>query len=604
MGSFLIYKDQSKNNIDLKSAREIFLKKGFFNEHKFKFGHWHVNLFPKQLTNESDFFCNEKGDCLISNGTWIYRKSSSLDENLRKLLKDLNTSSLNCEQLIGQYVILYWDNDKKYLTFIIDPLFVQRVFFDVTNKLISNSFLALIGGHKGKLSINELAFVEKLTTGFIVGPDTLFNEIMQLVPENIYLFESDGIKVKVCPKKLDNIKFCSSGFDKCVDYVAENLKNYFKYFVDFAENYKPELGISSGFDSRLILALFKSVTNSPLRLQTHLTEGVHTEDYYYAKEIARLINEDIKIIPTKQILDMDESTIQDILDDNLYYFDGRSSFNMGAFSEVYTSSYKKTTLMDDKFSLNGLGGEVLRNYYCFPPSFNIRTNAYKWFLRYEYYPYTPSFIKDKDEFVESYIRMIRKISNRLGIELKNKIDFYTIRRYYSEVRMPDGDGVNNNAHNQLVYYMTPFIDAPTVRLGYMATPFIGVNGEFEAALIRKLAPELARIKSHYGFSFERIPFRHRVCCFLKGYLPIDLFLVKRKFIQKYLNFYEGNYIEFIKLKYRSRLINNVVEFLLENFGGKFNWHFAFYDKSQQQATIMNVGYLFYSFSDKINFRID
>ena len=114
----------------------------------------------------------------------------------------------------------------------------------------------------------------------------------------------------------------------------------------------------------------------------------------------------------------------------------------------------------------------------------------------------------------------KKIASRLAMEYSLKINFLWLRRYYSEVRMPDCDANNSDAQNQITFYHMPFIQPKVIWEGINATSYIGLGGSYQGALIRKMSPELASFSSHYGYSFDHpLPWKQRLRCRLKELLP-------------------------------------------------------------------------------------
>ena len=98
----------------------------------------------------------------------------------------------------------------------------------------------------------------------------------------------------------------------------------------------------------------------------------------------------------------------------------------------------------------------------------------------------------------------RGLARRLGIKGSN-IDFLGIKRWWNEVWIPFGPGIRNNAENQLSLFFSPFADPLLSLPAYGNISHLGPSVRFEAEMIRRIAPDLARIHSSYGYSFDRIP---------------------------------------------------------------------------------------------------
>ena len=63
---------------------------------------------------------------------------------------------------------------------LIDRLNVQHVFFNENHSCVSSSFLAVLVASPHPFRLNRLAAYEKLTTGYIISPDTLVEGIQQV----------------------------------------------------------------------------------------------------------------------------------------------------------------------------------------------------------------------------------------------------------------------------------------------------------------------------------------------------------------------------------------------------------------------------------------
>ena len=520
MGGFFLYNQQCALSID--QVKSVFSKKGFQEPVDFNLSNgMHLLSFRKQLIDVQNFYENSNGNRIFLFGTCTY-KGLDYQGTLSTILNDFCSDKFDSSELLGNFCILIDRNNT--LECILDPLFVYSIFTDNDETCFSSSFLALLVSTKYRKRINELALYEKLSTGYIIGPDTLIEGIYRV--DRNFASKENLLRIhQSLFSRHDRGKIGTfKSFGDAVDHLYEILNNYLIEIKALAEEFQMDLGLSGGYDSRLLLAL--SIDNRlHLKAHTHFEKGMHdTEgDVGIARELTRLTNIDLTEVQTRPIMDIPEDEVEDILTDGLYYFDGRNSHNMGAFSESYTRKYKIRTLEDYRLSLNGLGGEIFRNYYF---SNKKRVNTKSWMDFHIYYP-NAWFALNSPSLAHSVKkRKLNKISIFLGNSIFKTISFADIRRYYSEIRMPECDGINNNAHNQLVFYLTPFIENSIIQEAYKVAPFIGLTGRFEAGLIKKADSALASVRSRYGFAFSNIPFTHTLYGFLKSTIP-PIFWVKR-----------------------------------------------------------------------------
>jgi hypothetical protein len=191
------------------------------------------------------------------------------------------------------------------------------------------------------------------------------------------------------------------------------------------------------------------------------------------------------------------------------------------------------------------------------------------------------------------------MSERLGENLRGQVDLSMMRRYYSEVRQPDCEGVIPNAHNQVSFYLVPFIEPFVIREAYKATPYIGVSGRFQAQMIARLAPALAKIPSHYGFSFDNEPIGHRLYAAIRGYTPDRFWLMRNHIRIRYLDLGKYESEKYDELKNRSKLIREIEEALYDAFQ-EVDWRICMRHYAQR-PTALFLGAFFREFQSNITF---
>jgi len=519
MGAFFLFR--SDELIDEAGVRAVFERKGFQPPKEFQLGPLTLWLYRKQLVEQDNYYFADPQTAIFATGTIVYR-GKSYRESLRSALEDFRKGSFSLDEALGSFCLMFWIGGR--LSIATDRLNVHHVFIDERRTRLSNSFLAMLASFEKKLAVNESALYEKLLTGYIVGPDTLVVGIQQITDALLETASTEEFTFVPHPPRPHEVEFWSDGFDSCVDHQIGVLCEYFRRIGPLASEFPPELGLSSGYDSRLVLALAKELP-VPLALHTHATQGVHDLDRSIVSQMAEYRGCELRVVPTRPMDQQSIEGLDKILRDGLYYYDGRCAHNMGAFSETYTRAYKVEVLGPRRLSLNGLGGEIYRNYYFTARS---RFNCRQW-MDYHVY-YNPLSLPDRSLRDSLHEYVMDKISDALDSKLGSTLDQHTMRRYYSEVRMPDCDGINHNAHNQVAFYLTPFIEYHVVREAYRALPWIGISGRFQAAMIARVDPQLAAFPSHYGFPLSCQSWGHRFKAALKGGVP-DRFWNWRRWFQ-------------------------------------------------------------------------
>lgn len=593
MGAFFLYKNETK--LSFNDVLKVFKKKGFSTPRRFTFGDWILLLYRKQLISEPNYQFGEDGSIIICCGTVVY-KGLSYHQSLRNMLNDFRNRTFDFNDILGNFCLIFFV-DKKII-FLTDRLNVFHIFSDSSFSIFSSSFLALLASSTKPLSLNRMAFYEKISTGYIVGPDTLVSGIIQLTSDTHLFKQLRGLSFLGYPDTKHSEQIYFRGYKSCVDYQLANLKQYFLKISSLAEEYPPELGISGGYDSRLVLAMSKYLP-AQLSLHTHWTKNphgqYHDQDKAIVEEMAKLRKLNLNIIKTHSIDLHSEEEINRILSDGLYYYDGRNSHNMGAFNETYTRKYKIQTIRENKLSLNGLGGEIYRNYYF---TSRKRLDYMPWYFSHVYYRNARYIFKHKNILYSLYNFIISKMSNRMGINFKKPVSLMDIRRYYSEIRMPDCDGINHNAHNQIAFYLTPFIEYEVVQNAYKATPYIGISGSFQAEMIESANKQLANINSHYGFPLNKEPFFYRMKAIIKGYMPDRITDMRNR----YMIYLRGERLKFLeshkRMMEKSSTIAEINKFLTSRFP-EINWDMCMGENSHRETAIY-IGNFLLVFSSKIN----
>jgi hypothetical protein len=526
MGAFFLYDRNAV--LDIVSLKKVFQEKGFSAPRLFDIGASSLLLYQKQLVDEPNYIESD-GCALFVIGTVIYQ-GRDYNETKLSLLKDFQNDSVDKDDLQGNYCLLFYDGKK--VTLLNDAMNVQHLFTNKAQQFITSSFLAAMAAVPEKLRLNRMACLEKLTTGYIVGKETLFEQVYHVTRAMQNLSEF-GIWRFI---KWDEIKlpdvFDRSGRKESATRQVAAIKEYLQGIKALAVQYKPEIGLSGGYDSRLLYAATFHTWPFKIAVHTHATEGVniHDQEKEIVKQMTTTKGSPLKIIATKNMDSYEDMEIEDILKDGLYFFDGRCAYNMGAFSPVYTRKYKMSVVGDCRLALNGLGGEMYRNYYMVARPF---IHSKEWMKAHIYSNCIETVFRNQKDLVKMHRHICGKMEQELGFFWRGWISNFNMRRYYSELRMPDCDALNCNAHNQIAFYLTPFIERRLLEQAYYGTRYVGISGEYQAEIIRQMDSELAAFPSHYGFNFlEVAPLKYRTYMFIRGWMPDSIWNARIRFVVK------------------------------------------------------------------------
>lgn len=511
MGAFFLFDKNIYFNQE--SVRRVFEKKGFDSPVEYELGSFVLWLYEKQVASLKNACGSSSGARIFSVGTPIYQGFPYKD-GLKKLLYDYEKGAIDFSNLFGNYCLIF--SLKGKIQLLLDPLHVQHIFTDEDFTRFSSSFLAVLASFNESVSLNKNAFYEKLTTGYIVGSETLVSEIQRVTANLEPEVKTPALSFLRSPiYPLKPVSHYCEDFEQCVQRQVAALRSFVANIKPFVMAHGCDLGISGGYDSRLLMLLAVEA-GLPLSLHTHHTKGVHDKELEIVKRLAYQKQLKLRVKNTLPIERHAEEDLSRILEDGLYYYDARNGDNTGAISETYTRRYKKETLGENGVRLNGEGGEIFRNYY-----FTSRKwiDFSQWMRHHICYPFSEWVFKNKDIFRHSQQRILEKMEKELDEELFGKVSLMTVRRYYAELRLPQCEGINHSADNQICFFITPFIEPSIINKSYEALPFIGIGGRFQSAMISYIDQTSADIQSHYGFPISKESTRHRLKCLLRGYIP-------------------------------------------------------------------------------------
>lgn len=508
-------------------------------------------------TNESLPPNSFDGQCAVF-GSLTYGGKKD-EEAAKQILAELNP---DWSKAYGNWAILNWASGEVQIT--LDPLRKFDLFSLNEGELLSNSFFQCCDNAES-LVLDQNAFYEKLCRGYNIGARTIYQNIKLIGHEKIKL----GPDIEVVSNKYQfDPDDAISSREAAIEKQTSSILEYFEQnrFLFNTEGF--DLGISSGYDSRLLLAAIMNIGLENGQLHTHAISqlSVHSFDRKVAEELAAKANINLKVVETRKFTSLTGSDLDASMKANLDTFQGRNSHNMGALTQTYTLAYKREVLGDKRISLNGLGGEIFRNYYNLSASFSLRPFMQNLlFYKFSSALVGPKIIEEvMDEFVE-------RASSILGSKPDWKNTRVWVRRYYSQIRMPHGDAANHNAYNKHVRFLTPFIEPAILNSAFKIDNHLGTGGDFEGQMIAKLNNELALIRTHYGPKATRGSKKNTILNGLKFYLPQQFWVQKFKIQSSKAGFGTTNLNFLNHLKNESPDFNKAWDFMISLFPN-FNWN--------------------------------
>ncbi|RPI79453.1 MAG: hypothetical protein EHM45_02875 [Desulfobacteraceae bacterium] len=533
MGAFLICPDR----VSTPRALDIFVKKGFSEPKIIHLHSWSIYVYQKQWLEEPNYL--ETADSLFFSVGTVFYKGADYQAGLKLIREDFFKRTLDPDSLIGSFFIFVKNKDQ--IGFFTDRAAIQNVFYHRKTRVISSSFLAVLvasGEIDGKQPLNPKAVWEVLTTGNLIGPDTLIHTIERYEPA----IHSDLMGIP--PIEFPTPKINPEGESQSdpIQRQIDFLDQYFGQFGEVMNRYGVISGLTGGLDSRLLYLLFKPHVKHH---QLHTTSQMApTTEFRIALKFAQAAGEAIISPPHLSPEKTDQTKLLSFIRENFYFNDGLIRTHQVWLEEIKGKDYLKRLYGDLHIGFSGVGGEQYRNSQ-FLLRDRYRFRSWVWnelIFRYSGDAFSSSW--ERELFVE-YLQ--KKIAELLGIEKTSAfITRYQIMRYFNEIWNPANRTMRNNIENQLTFFLSPFTDHGVSRRAYALVPYLRGGFDVEMEMIRRLAPELAQLETVYGFSpADRPSFLFQILPFVKRVLGLPLFN-RLYYLRKR---YSGHFLDLLLLKH-------------------------------------------------------
>ena len=487
MGAFFLYHRNSKIAKNL--VDKLYELKGFKSPFRVTIGDYNLMLFRKQIVDIVNHFQIER-NYIFATGSLFY-KGRNYIESLKNLLSDFINNCVDSQNLYGNYVIIFYNGIKKQITFCIDPAFIKNVYYDPDKKIITSDFLALIEAFPKAYSLNKIAVIENLITGNLISPDTYAKEIQKLDRVNFISIETNytGIKVQVFkPELVGDIH----NFNSAIKNANDLLSNYFKSVKNLTEEFGAHIGLTGGFDSRLLLMHAKKHLK---RLVTNSFWRGNSIEYFNAKQLAKVANvdffsfeEDTFIKPGNEVM----------LKNSFYFFDGQIRSQNNWEEEFNLSDYTFRIASNHFVGFHGCGGEQYRNADRLIKKISLKT-----FIQHEW-----MFKKCSNVFIDKklknrvYENIENKVRRLVDIQI-NKVGLNELKKIQNEIWNKSNRATRLNVLNQQQFYFAPFTEYQLSMAAYFYVPFLGNSLTFQIEMMKELDMELSGVPTNYGFNLLR-----------------------------------------------------------------------------------------------------
>lgn len=489
MGGFLYAARQPGDSLEaveqtLRASLEVHQKRGLRLSDRIVHPEFVVFVFAKAQATAPSVVRFESGDFIVGTGTLLY-KAATGGEALRALYDDFCDEADVFTELIGHFGVFIRKQGALYLFNDFNGLY--QVYSNAAGTVLSNSFLAVARSTRGR-AVSRQELFEYLCGGAMLGDGTLLRDVVRLDSESVHrlLPDSGRTAKRISVQAMD-------GGDSVEDQLALVSDALSKTFRAIQKNFGGRVcaALSGGFDSRLMLALLRATGESPA---LYVYGAADSADVRIALDVCR--GEGLSIQPydkdTYERVALD--VFRSVVAERFYFLDGLGP--AGAFDSGADLLTRRQRSLGGALQLNGGGGEIYRDFWKLPES-PIDVDV---FVRTRLAVPPPAVFTDTfdpDGYVAALSRRVRSILDLSTATLSLR----QAQELYWRMRLRYWMGPNNSANNVLSFALTPFSE-PALTIPSAAIPHaVRYNGAFEAALIRRLDPNLARYPSIYGFNF-------------------------------------------------------------------------------------------------------
>ena len=453
-------------------------------------GNYRLYLNRKTLS-DSCITCSGKDGSAYGTGTFIYR-SESPEESLRLMLADFAGGRYDPALLLGHYfILLFLPSGIRILN---DGTGLVMAYHDGEGTYFSSSFLLAARLHE-RLTLNRSAAAENLVTGGITGQETLVNEISTFSRDSSRLFND----IEFLLPELNRGETGYATYSDALNGQAQLLRDYFRSCSRLGVATGADIGLTGGYDSRLILACARDHFKG-LQVHSHYRPA-GSEEWRIARMIAegeciRFVSPEVTS-PGK----MDDEKMSAVLESSFRFNDGKISMHCNWMEEYNTLEYRLSVLGDKRLGLSGIGGEQYRNQerlYGKPWIFD------QW-LKYSYVRRVSGrAFKDSRYEKEMLDRIKVKMYTALGFRSgKVFIDLADLKRIQNEIFIPAYRGARIDAENRHAWHLGPLADAHIAGAAAGIVRYLRDSKRFEAELIRSISPALASYPTDYGYDLAK-----------------------------------------------------------------------------------------------------
>jgi asparagine synthase (glutamine-hydrolysing) len=254
-----------------------------------------------------------------------------------------------------------------------------------------------------------------------------------------------------------------------------------------------KVALSGGYDSRLLLALFRRSGVTP-RLFVY---GSNTDkDVRIAKQIANAEGIALQHVDKTLLKDVTLQAYPRIVEQNFHREDALA--NGGIFSNGAELLARAWRSENGALHVNGGGGEIFRNFFNLFDNRRLTKREFGWVFYSRFDPAQCTHAFDVKRYEDG-------IAAKIGVLFgaNDTLSRRQVEALYPYFRCRSWFGRENSVNSRWGYSVLPFCDHQTISRALRVPLRYKYFGNFEAQLIRDADAALAGYNSNYGHSFAQ-----------------------------------------------------------------------------------------------------
>lgn len=406
---------------------------------------------------------------------------------------------LDLEQATGQYALLI--GHSQHFELRTDALPSQHVYTDKRETVFSTLLLPALQ-LQPTLTPHAPGIYEYVWLHANHGQETPFAEIKALAPGEHVAFRN-GTAKRVHDAAPDWLTppMAAAREDDIVSHYADRLMASITPAVEAFGNHI-KTALSGGYDSRLLAAGLRS---AGCDADYYVYGAPSSPDRRVAEALAETAGLQLQSIQKPTDMQLSDGEYAAHIDRKALVFDGL--YVEGLFDNGVDLDDRFDRLRNASVLLLGSGGESLRNFFYLPDRRYTPAQLIDTFWS----TYQPSACTDAFDADAFRARLARQLAGDLGVEPDRPMPRSRAELAYPLFRVRYWTTREISVNQRYGWCLYPYLEQRLIR-GTATIPLRSKNhGRLEGKLIARLAPELARVPSDYGFRFdEPIPARYKL----------------------------------------------------------------------------------------------